>query len=126
MAQRSILSFFGGGFFFLFFKGKRRLNVSFSFLVLGAGDETGSLVLLGGNTRDGVDLVGTSILVRGLLPLLGHGRGLLATYDFLISRTNRKGRLVSVVKQILGKQICLIAMFQDSLSAMAPLIISFA
>ena len=48
-------------------------------LVLGAGDETSTLVIFRGNTGDRVDLVGTSILVRGLLPLLGHGRGLLAT-----------------------------------------------
>lgn len=49
------------------------------FLVGAAGDEASALVGLGGDTGDGVDLVGTSILVGSLLPLLGHGSGLLAT-----------------------------------------------
>lgn len=48
-------------------------------LVLGVGDETGTLVTLGGDSGDGIDLVGTSILVRSLLPLLGQGGGSLVT-----------------------------------------------
>lgn len=57
---------------------KRKKQVC-TFLVGAVGDETSALVGLGGDTGDGVDLVGTSILVGSLLPLLGHGSGLLAT-----------------------------------------------
>lgn len=57
----------------------RKKGVCTFFLVGAVGDETSALVGLGGDTGDGVDLVGTSILVGSLLPLLGQGNGLLAT-----------------------------------------------
>lgn len=52
-------------------------------LVLGVGDETRALVALGGDSGDGVDLVDASILVRGLLPLLGQGNGSLVACCYM-------------------------------------------
>lgn len=51
-----------------------------SLFLLGEMLEAGSLVTLGRETSNGVDLVLAGILLRGLLPCLGLCDGVLATY----------------------------------------------